>query len=46
MALQQIAQIKALLTEAERVTMRKSFGLREDYNPMLYVLPVAADIYQ
>eukprot|EP00731_Ephydatia_muelleri_P034921 Em0086g5a len=42
MALQQIAQINALLTEADRVEMRKSFGLREDYNPLLYI---PADLY-
>eukprot|EP00731_Ephydatia_muelleri_P007136 Em0003g1384a len=42
MALQQIAQINALLTEADRVGMRKSFGLREDYNPLLYI---PADLY-
>ena len=34
MALQQIAQINALLTEADRVGMRKSFGLRD---PLLYI---------
>ena len=33
MALQQIAQINTLLTEADRVEMRKSFGLREDLQP-------------
>eukprot|EP00731_Ephydatia_muelleri_P024560 Em0016g831a len=37
MALQQIAQINALLTEADRVNMRKSFGLRKDYNPLLCI---------
>ena len=42
MALQRIAQINALLTEADRVGMRKSFGLREDYNPLLYI---PADLY-
>ena len=42
MALQQIAQINALLTEADRVEMRKCFGLREDYNPLLYI---PADLY-
>eukprot|EP00731_Ephydatia_muelleri_P004501 Em0002g677a len=42
MALQQIAQINALLTEADRVGMRKSFGLGEDYNPLLYI---PADLY-
>eukprot|EP00731_Ephydatia_muelleri_P004554 Em0002g730a len=40
MALQQIAQ---MLTEADRVGMRKSFGLREDYNPLLCI---PADLYQ
>ncbi|KAL5506222.1 hypothetical protein EMCRGX_G007820 [Ephydatia muelleri] len=39
MALQQIAQ---MLTEADRVGMRKSFGLREDYNPLLCI---PADLY-
>ncbi|KAL5503163.1 hypothetical protein EMCRGX_G010071 [Ephydatia muelleri] len=39
MALQQIAQINALLTEADGV---KLFGLREDYNPLLYI---PADLY-
>ncbi|KAL5479236.1 hypothetical protein EMCRGX_G022732 [Ephydatia muelleri] len=38
----QIAQINALLTEADRVKLRKSFGLREDYNPLLYI---PADLY-
>ena len=42
MALQQIAQIKALLTEVDRVEMRKSFGLKEDNNPLLYI---PADLY-
>eukprot|EP00731_Ephydatia_muelleri_P013203 Em0007g513a len=42
MALQQIAQINTLLTEADRVEMRKSFGLWEDYNPLLYI---PADFY-
>eukprot|EP00731_Ephydatia_muelleri_P014018 Em0007g1328a len=36
-ALQQIAQISALLTEALKVEMRKRFGLWEDYNPLLYI---------
>eukprot|EP00731_Ephydatia_muelleri_P011829 Em0006g723a len=46
MALQQIAQINALLTEADRVEiwMRKSFGLREDYNPLIYTC-ISADLY-
>eukprot|EP00731_Ephydatia_muelleri_P002680 Em0001g2680a len=42
MALQQIAQINALLTEADGVNMRKSFGLWEDYNPLFYI---PADLY-
>ena len=42
MALQQIAQINALLREADRVNMRKSFGLRKDYNPLLCI---PADLY-
>ena len=42
MALQQIAQINALLTDADRVKLRKSFELREDYNPLLYI---PADLY-
>ena len=40
--LQQMAQINALLTEAQKVEMRKQFGLREDYNPLLYI---PADLY-
>eukprot|EP00731_Ephydatia_muelleri_P000135 Em0001g135a len=41
-ALQQIAQISTLLTEALKVEMRKRFGLQEDYNPLLYI---PADLY-
>ena len=38
-ALQQMAVIKLQCTEQEKIEMRKSFGLREDENPLLYMYP-------
>lgn len=43
-ALQQMAMIKSQRTEQEKVEMRKSFGLREDENPLLHV-SIPADLY-
>lgn len=33
------ADNQALLTEVDRVEMRKPFGLQEDYNPLLLMSP-------
>lgn len=44
-ALQQMAVIKSQRTEQEKTEMRKSFGLREDENPLLHV-SIPADLYQ
>eukprot|EP00731_Ephydatia_muelleri_P035783 Em0160g4a len=44
-ALQQMAVIKSQRTEQEKIEMRKSFGLREDENPLLHV-SIPADLYQ
>lgn len=42
-AMEQIAQINAQQIQQERMVMRKSFGLREDDNPLL---SIPADLYQ
>jgi hypothetical protein len=44
-ALQQMAVIIPQRTEQEKIEMRKSFGLREDDNPLLHV-SIPADLYK